>query len=126
MKINEAIKKAGNLPISRESWKSMALSEKPALLNIEGGLETCLIASPLGWRLSSEDISADDWTLSFKRSSQFTGDNPAKHKEVSSVPKQTTRASVIEQSVKLYFKLKSNLTDEQIRKVAKILLAMAS
>ena len=126
MKINEAIKKAGNLPISRESWKSMALSEKPALLNVGDGLETCLIASPLGRQLSSEDLNADDWTLSFRRSSQFTGDDPTKHKEVSSVPKQTTRASVIEQSVKLYFKLKSNLTDEQIRKVAKILLAMAS
>lgn len=64
MKISEAIKKAGNLPISRESWKSMALSEKPALLNVGDGLETCLIASPLGRQLSSEDINADDWNVS--------------------------------------------------------------
>ena len=64
MKVNEAIEKAGNLSVYRKSWESMVLNEKPALLNTENGLETCLIASPLGWKPSSEDISADDWNIS--------------------------------------------------------------
>ena len=64
MKLDKAIKKAGNLPISRKGWKSMVLNEKPALLNTRNGLETCLIASPLGWKPSSEDANADDWNIS--------------------------------------------------------------